>query len=221
MAQRTYRVTVRGRFDGLDDATRARLLSEAAEHDVLVARFTDDGTLTYDQRLDAFQHRVVVRVDEGRGGGGRRPHGRGAGGRRAPRGRRPRVPPAAIERHVHGRREGAPPLAGAGRPAIRAAATPAPNPLSMLTTRTPGAQAVSMVSSGGQSLEGGPVAHRRRHRDDQPVGESGDHAGQRAVHARRRRPPRRPRPSRQRRPARGAPRPPRRRRPGCCPRRWR
>src|SRR3954447_241656 len=67
MAERTYRVTVRGRFDGLDDATRTRLRSEAAEHDVLVARFTDEGTLTYDQRLDAFQHRVVVRVDEGAG----------------------------------------------------------------------------------------------------------------------------------------------------------
>src|SRR4051812_49789954 len=65
MAQRTYRVTVRGRFDGLDDHTRDRLRREAAEHDVLVARFADDGTLTYDQRLDAFQHRVVVRVDEG------------------------------------------------------------------------------------------------------------------------------------------------------------
>jgi hypothetical protein len=65
MAQRTYRVTVRGRFEGLDDRTRARLHGEAAEHDVLVVRFTDEGTLTYDQRLDAFQHRVVVRVDEG------------------------------------------------------------------------------------------------------------------------------------------------------------
>src|SRR4051812_50215080 len=65
MAQRTYRVTVRGRFDGLDDHTRDRLRREAAEHDVLVARFADEGTLTYDQRLDAFQHRVVVRVDEG------------------------------------------------------------------------------------------------------------------------------------------------------------
>src|SRR3954452_14234564 len=67
MAQRTYRVTVRGRFEGLDDRTRVRLRNEAAEHDVLVVRFTDDGTLTYDQRLDAFQHRVVVRVDEGAG----------------------------------------------------------------------------------------------------------------------------------------------------------
>jgi hypothetical protein len=67
MAERTYRVTVRGRFDGLDDDTRARLRREAAEHDVLAARFTASGTLTYDERLDAFQHRVVVRVDEGPG----------------------------------------------------------------------------------------------------------------------------------------------------------
>src|SRR6476620_6441662 len=67
MAQRTYRVTVRGRFAGLDDATRARLRSEAAEHDMLDVSFVDEGTLTYDQRLDAFQHRVVVRVDAGPG----------------------------------------------------------------------------------------------------------------------------------------------------------
>jgi hypothetical protein len=67
MAQRTYRVVVRGRFDGLDEATRSRLRAEAAEHDLLTARFTDEGTLTYDERLDAFQHRVVVRVDEGSG----------------------------------------------------------------------------------------------------------------------------------------------------------
>jgi len=67
MALRTYRVTVRGRFDGLDDSTRARLRDQAAEHDVLVVGFSEEGTLTYDQRLDAFQHRVVVRVDEGPG----------------------------------------------------------------------------------------------------------------------------------------------------------
>jgi hypothetical protein len=67
MADRTYRVTVRGRFQGLDDDTRARLQARAAEHDVLVARFTDEGTLTYDSRIDAFQHRAVVRVDEGPG----------------------------------------------------------------------------------------------------------------------------------------------------------
>jgi hypothetical protein len=67
MTQRTYRVIVRGRFAGLDDAARARLARDAAEHDLLTARFTDEGTLTYDERLDAFQHRVVVRVDGGPG----------------------------------------------------------------------------------------------------------------------------------------------------------
>jgi hypothetical protein len=65
MTQRTYRVIVRGRFDGLDEATRSRLRAEAAEHDLLTVRFAGDGTLTYDDRLDAFQHRVVVRVDDG------------------------------------------------------------------------------------------------------------------------------------------------------------
>ena len=39
-----------------------------------------------------------------------------------------------------------------------------------------------MVSSGGQPLEGGAVADRRRHGDDQPVGQPGDDARQRAVH---------------------------------------
>ena len=65
MTQRTYRVIVRGRFAGLDEATRSRLRAEAPEHDLLTARFVDGGTLTYDERLDAFQHRAVVRVDEG------------------------------------------------------------------------------------------------------------------------------------------------------------
>ena len=34
---------------------------------MLVVGFSDEGTLTYDQRLDAFQYRIVVRVDEGPG----------------------------------------------------------------------------------------------------------------------------------------------------------
>ena len=67
MTQRTYRVVTRGRFSGLDEATRSRLREEAADHDVLTATVGDEGTLTYDDRLDAFQHRVVVRVDEGPG----------------------------------------------------------------------------------------------------------------------------------------------------------
>ncbi|MGW3206689.1 DUF6204 family protein [Streptomyces sp. NPDC001135] len=48
MSTRTFRITVRGVFDGLTDAQRAALLADAAEHDVLRAAFTSEGTLTYD-----------------------------------------------------------------------------------------------------------------------------------------------------------------------------
>ncbi|GGR97681.1 MULTISPECIES: DUF6204 family protein [Streptomyces] len=48
MTTRTFRITVRGAFDGLTEAQRAALLAGAAEHDVLRAAFTPEGTLTYD-----------------------------------------------------------------------------------------------------------------------------------------------------------------------------
>ncbi|MGV9608524.1 DUF6204 family protein [Streptomyces sp. NPDC003631] len=48
MSTRTFRVTVRGVFDGLDDGQRAELLARAAEHDVLRAAFTLEGHLSYD-----------------------------------------------------------------------------------------------------------------------------------------------------------------------------
>ncbi|GAA3039477.1 DUF6204 family protein [Streptomyces glomeratus] len=48
MTTRTFRVTVRGVFDGLDEAQRAELLARAAEHDVLRAAFTPEGHLSYD-----------------------------------------------------------------------------------------------------------------------------------------------------------------------------
>jgi hypothetical protein len=67
VSERTYRVIVRGVFDGLDDAQRTRLRSEAAAHDLLVSSFTEEGTLTYDDRLAAFSHRVLVRVEAGPG----------------------------------------------------------------------------------------------------------------------------------------------------------
>lgn len=67
MSTRTYRVTVRGVFDGLDGAQRAMLLARSAEHDLFSAAFTEEGTLTYDTSLSAFSHRVVVRVDAGPG----------------------------------------------------------------------------------------------------------------------------------------------------------
>src|SRR3954468_17078877 len=65
VSERTYRVIVRGVFDGLDDAQRRRLRAEAAAHDLLISSFTEEGTLSYDERLPALSHRVLVRVDGG------------------------------------------------------------------------------------------------------------------------------------------------------------
>lgn len=48
MSTRTFRITVRGVFDGLGTDQRAELLSRAPEHDVLRAAFTPEGHLSYD-----------------------------------------------------------------------------------------------------------------------------------------------------------------------------
>jgi hypothetical protein len=48
VSTRTFRITVRGVFDGLDAEQRAALQARAAEHDVFTAAFTPEGTLTYD-----------------------------------------------------------------------------------------------------------------------------------------------------------------------------
>ncbi|MFC9281927.1 DUF6204 family protein [Streptomyces collinus] len=48
MSTRTFRITVRGVFDGLSEAQRAELLADAAQHDMLRAAFTPEGHLSYD-----------------------------------------------------------------------------------------------------------------------------------------------------------------------------
>ncbi|MEU9077483.1 DUF6204 family protein [Kitasatospora sp. NPDC004745] len=48
MTTRTFRITVRGVFDGLSAEQRAELLARAPEHDVLRAAFTPEGHLSYD-----------------------------------------------------------------------------------------------------------------------------------------------------------------------------
>ncbi|AGS72221.1 DUF6204 family protein [Streptomyces collinus] len=48
MNTRTFRITVRGVFDGLTEAQRAELLADAAQHDMLRAAFTPEGHLSYD-----------------------------------------------------------------------------------------------------------------------------------------------------------------------------
>ncbi|MFF8288668.1 DUF6204 family protein [Streptomyces sp. NPDC016309] len=48
MSERTFRIMVRGVFDGLDSDRRAELLAHAAEHDAMHAAFTPEGHLSYD-----------------------------------------------------------------------------------------------------------------------------------------------------------------------------
>jgi hypothetical protein len=65
MATRTFRITVRGVFTGLDDVQRAELLAEAAEHDILQAAFTPEGHLSYDiAARPAFTFRFQDSGDE-------------------------------------------------------------------------------------------------------------------------------------------------------------
>ncbi|WP_069886885.1 DUF6204 family protein [Streptomyces luteocolor] len=61
--QHTYRVIVRGTFEGLTDASRATLLAEVEEHGLTQMRFTPEGSLTYDRALKHFSYRFVVVSD--------------------------------------------------------------------------------------------------------------------------------------------------------------
>ncbi|KAA2265715.1 hypothetical protein F0L68_03850 [Solihabitans fulvus] len=60
MTQRDFRVKVRGRFDQLTEQSRATLLAEAAEHDVLNAGFSQEGTFCYRPDLVAFTFRFLI-----------------------------------------------------------------------------------------------------------------------------------------------------------------
>jgi hypothetical protein len=65
VSTRSYRVTVRGVFDGLDETQRAFLRARADQHDLLTSGFSEDGALAYDAALRPFSHRVIVRVQAG------------------------------------------------------------------------------------------------------------------------------------------------------------
>jgi uncharacterized protein DUF6204 len=54
VSTRTFRITVRGAFDGLSTDQRAELLADAAAHDILHAAFTPEGQLTYDLAARPF-----------------------------------------------------------------------------------------------------------------------------------------------------------------------
>ncbi|MCL7380055.1 DUF6204 family protein [Streptomyces sp. 35G-GA-8] len=65
MSTRTFRITVRGVFDGLSTDQRAELLARAAEHDVLRAAFTPEGHLSYDLAArSAFTFRFLDSGEE-------------------------------------------------------------------------------------------------------------------------------------------------------------
>ncbi|MGW1227682.1 DUF6204 family protein [Streptomyces sp. NPDC001515] len=61
--QHTYRVIVRGTWEGLTDASRTRLLAEADDHGLAAMQFTEEGSLTYDRVLKHFSFRYVVLSD--------------------------------------------------------------------------------------------------------------------------------------------------------------
>ncbi|MEV0015730.1 DUF6204 family protein [Streptomyces tendae] len=62
--QHTYRVIVRGTWEGLTEEARDRLLAEAGEHGMASMRFTEEGSLSYEPApLKHFSMRYVVVSD--------------------------------------------------------------------------------------------------------------------------------------------------------------
>ena len=59
----TYRVIVRGTWDGLTDEARAGLLAEVDDHGLAQMRFSPEGSLTYDATLKHFSFRYVIVSD--------------------------------------------------------------------------------------------------------------------------------------------------------------
>ncbi|MFF8382818.1 DUF6204 family protein [Streptomyces kanasensis] len=62
-ARHTYRVIVRGVWDGLTEQDRERLLADADRHGLSSMRFTEEGSLTYDAALKRFSYRFTVVSD--------------------------------------------------------------------------------------------------------------------------------------------------------------
>ncbi|MGW2794034.1 DUF6204 family protein [Streptomyces sp. NPDC001251] len=61
--QHTYRVIVRGVWDGLSEGSRARLLAEVDDHGLAAMAFTEEGSLAYDRVLKHFSWRFTVVSD--------------------------------------------------------------------------------------------------------------------------------------------------------------
>ena len=61
MSTHIFRVVVRGHFHDLSDDARALLLAELDDHDIFKARYTAEGSLTYERNLVAFSFRYEAR----------------------------------------------------------------------------------------------------------------------------------------------------------------
>ncbi|MFI0977012.1 DUF6204 family protein [Streptomyces sp. NPDC021093] len=61
--QHTYRVIVRGAWDGLSEESRTRLLAEQDVHGLTSMQFAAAGSLTYDVPLKHFSMRYLVESD--------------------------------------------------------------------------------------------------------------------------------------------------------------
>ncbi|MFE0377077.1 DUF6204 family protein [Streptomyces inhibens] len=61
--QHTYRVIVRGKWDGLTADSRAKLLAEVDDHGLAQLQFTPEGSLAYDAALHSFSYRYVIVSD--------------------------------------------------------------------------------------------------------------------------------------------------------------
>ncbi|MGI5261148.1 DUF6204 family protein [Streptomyces angustmyceticus] len=61
--QHTYRVIVRGKWDGLTQQSRTELLATMDDNDLARLRFTPEGTLAYDRALHSFSYRFVIVSD--------------------------------------------------------------------------------------------------------------------------------------------------------------
>lgn len=64
-SEHVYRVTVRGRFSGLDSGARLRLARSQPDHDIFKSAYTAEGTFTYDERILFFNLRYEVRTAGG------------------------------------------------------------------------------------------------------------------------------------------------------------
>lgn len=62
--ERTYRMTVHGRFVALTAQQKERLRAEQHDHGIFSARFSPEGCFLYGPELVGYQFRYEVKVDE-------------------------------------------------------------------------------------------------------------------------------------------------------------